>query len=194
METLLTPPADPQINSSSLPDANQVGDQAMKPTPKAILPEIRVTDECLKNMTARSLTALESHNEFTQLYVRSDLLVRLRVGTNWSAKIEVVTDSALRGLLERSATYSKQVGKNLGPALPPMSVVKDIQSLAHWPFPSLDAVIEIPVLRSDGTVLERSGYDPSTHLLYWPGKGLQIPPHSGTSITGSVAGSIEPHS
>jgi hypothetical protein len=40
----------------------------------------------------------------------------------------------------------------------------------------LAGVVHSPVLRADGTVLDRPGYDPATRLLYLPDPGLTVPP------------------
>jgi hypothetical protein len=59
---------------------------------------------------------------------------------------------------------------------PPDAMVKDILTLGQWPFPPLDSIIEFPVLRPDGTLIEAPGYDPVTRLYYAPVEALQIPP------------------
>jgi hypothetical protein len=55
--------------------------------------------------------------------------------------------------------------------------VKDILALqpADWKFPSLEGLVEAPVLRPDGTILDMQGYDGSTGLYYAPDPGLRIP-------------------
>lgn len=41
------------------------------------------------------------------------------------------------------------------------------------PFPPLDAIVETPVIRTDGSLLRKPGYDPETRLYYAPAKGLE---------------------
>ena len=57
-----------------------------------------------------------------------------------------------------------------------MEIVKDLLAKDDgWPFPGLIGVVEVPVVRPDGTVLEEAGYDPTTKLIYCPASGLQCP-------------------
>jgi hypothetical protein len=43
----------------------------------------------------------------------------------------------------------------------------------QWPFPPLLAVVETPVLRPDGSILDMPGYDASTRLYYAPQQHMQ---------------------
>jgi len=76
------------------------------------------------------------------------------------------------------------------PATLPLDVVREIRALtvpdirerlklaagASNPFPPLEGLTEIPVLRRDGTLLESEGYDSETMLYYRPAEGLRVPP------------------
>src|SRR5262249_50093017 len=50
---------------------------------------------------------------------------------------------------------------------------------ADWPdIRLLDAIVEAPMMRLDGTILDKPGYDPATALLYLPNcKYPPIPEH-----------------
>ena len=58
---------------------------------------------------------------------------------------------------------------------PPKVLVRDVLALGEWPFPPLEGIVEVPVLRPDGTILSKPGYDPSTRLFYRPAPDLIIP-------------------
>lgn len=76
---------------------------------------------------------------------------RLTLAADW---IEVKESS--HGTLER-ATH------------PPTWLPPEIEARKHWPaVPHLEGVIDSPILRPDGMLLERSGYDASTGLLLVP--------------------------
>jgi hypothetical protein len=49
-------------------------------------------------------------------------------------------------------------------------------SAPSWPFPALKGIVEVPVLRNDGSILEIPGYDSATRLYYRPAPGLILPP------------------
>lgn len=54
-------------------------------------------------------------------------------------------------------------------AHPPDWAIRSLHELGTWPgIRYLEAVVEAPVLRPDGTVLDRPGYDATTGLLYLP--------------------------
>lgn len=53
--------------------------------------------------------------------------------------------------------------------LPPMRVVQQIEARGEWQnIRPLDGIVESPVLRSGGTILETPGYDAETGLLFEP--------------------------
>jgi hypothetical protein len=89
-----------------------------------------------------------------------------------------VSEAALRGRMARSGFYYKlsKDGERIECA-PPLDVVRDILALspAEWKFPPLEALIETPFLRLDGTVCTRPGYDQGTGLFYAPAPGLRLP-------------------
>ncbi len=140
--------------------------------------DIQVNGRYLQDISADAMDALQKHNEPPQIFVRSGHLARLV--TKDRVVIEPLNENALRGQLARSAGFVKFDGldENDEPkftkARPPLDVVRDILSLCEWPgLPSIEAIVETPVLRQDGTLLCRSGYDPATRLYYAPGPGLQ---------------------
>jgi hypothetical protein len=42
-------------------------------------------------------------------------------------------------------------------------------------FPPLEGIVEVPILRPDGSVFDEPGYDAATRVLYIPALGLKIP-------------------
>src|SRR5439155_21573586 len=59
---------------------------------------------------------------------------------------------------------------------PPIDIVRDVLALGAWPsLPPLEGLVEVPVLRPDGSVLTTPGYDPATRLVYKPIAGLTVP-------------------
>jgi hypothetical protein len=139
------------------------------------LPEVIVTDRPLPDMTGDALRALEATNEPPIIFVRSASICRVRRDENKRPLIEQVTDSQLRHHMARSAYFLKQTREGPQHVPPPMDVVKDLMGQGHWPFPALHGIVEIPVLRPDGTVVDKAGYDPATRLIYCPAEGLRLP-------------------
>jgi hypothetical protein len=84
----------------------------------------------------------------------------------------------LCGILTRTADYYwiNKKGQTTASS-PPPAVVRDILSRppAEWQFPPLQGIVEVPVLRPDGTILDTEGYDAATGLYYAPDPDLHVP-------------------
>lgn len=126
----------------------------------------------LRDVSADALRALDEENAPPVLFVRAANLVRVCRTERGAAIINLVGEGELRGLLARVADF---VGSDGQPVPPPLTVVRDILALGEWRFPPLEAVVEAPVFRSDGSVLDVPGYDPATRLLYVPANGAEAP-------------------
>jgi hypothetical protein len=140
--------------------------------------EIWIGARQLHEMSNDVLAALQAANEPPELFARSGRMVAITRDERNRHVIAEVTEAGLRGRMARSAFYYK-LNKNQErvECLPPLDVVRDILALspAEWKFPPLEALIEAPFLRSDGTICHYPGYDSSTCLFYAPAPGLQLP-------------------
>lgn len=50
--------------------------------------------------------------------------------------------------------------------MPPREVVAAFADRGNWNFPELDGIVEAPTLRSDGSIIEKEGYDKATKLYF----------------------------
>jgi hypothetical protein len=139
------------------------------------LPDIVVTGRPLQDMTNETLAALEAANQPPEIFVRSAGICRVRADENKRPLIEQVTESQLRHRMARSAYYLKETRNGWQHTPPPMDIVKDVGANGHWRFPALVGIVEVPVIRPDGTVLDVAGYDAQTKLIYYPTPGLRVP-------------------
>jgi hypothetical protein len=152
------------------------------------LPQVVVTNRPLREVAEDVLSALESANEPTKIFVRSGSLVRVRPDERGRPLIERLDQSRVAGHLARVADFvriDKQGSRRH--TSPPLDVVRDLLSQGVWPFPSLEGVVEIPVLRPDGSVIDAPGYDGATRLLYLPSPGLVVPTVPAAPTEGDVA-------
>ena len=96
-------------------------------------------------------------------HIRSLVEVRYNVGKHVRVKNEAgqIEEKWVRMLFPADAARSAAGAAELGIGCP---------NLSH-----LSGVTHTPVLRHDGTVLDRPGYDPATGLLYLPPPGLTVP-------------------
>jgi len=140
------------------------------------LTQIVTNNRHLRDVTADALEALAAHNNPPDVFVRAGRLVRVRQDENGIPQIQTMEDSHVKGRLARVADFVRVTEKGETRVSPPDVVVKDIQALDRWPFPPLEAVVEAPVMRPDGTIFDTPGYDAKTRLYYHPVDGFDIPP------------------
>ncbi len=149
------------------------------------LPEIFINGEQLREMVDQSVEAIMRRERQTpSLFLQSARLVR--VGHNELGRPlltqmgvaevkEVLTHSAnffrLKKISGKEAEYEKC------PVSPPKELAEQILARQtqspYLPFPALSAIVETPVLRPDGSILDQPGYDRATQLYYAPGEGMQ---------------------
>ena len=139
------------------------------------LPRIVVNNRHLREVTADALSALAVRNDPPELFVRAGRLVRVREDENGIPEIQALEDSHVKGRLARVANFVRTTEKGETRVNPPDWTVKDVLALGRWPFPALEAVVEVPIVRPDGTIVDTRGYDPSTRLYYRPAKDFEMP-------------------
>jgi hypothetical protein len=126
------------------------------------------------------------------VHQRAGLLVRVvrdaspaarGVRRPYAPRIDPLPPSLLRERLSACARWlsphETQGDVEHRPARPPAWCIAAVHARAEWPrLRYLEAVVEYPVLRPDGSVLSRPGYDPDTGLLLEVAGGLPaIPDH-----------------
>jgi hypothetical protein len=154
------------------------------------LTTIVVNNRHLRDVTADALEALAAHNNPPDVFVRAGRLVRVRQDENGTPQIQTMEDSHVKGRLARVADFVRATEKGETRVSPPDVVVKDIQALDGWPFPPLEAVVESPVMRPDGTIFDAPGYDPKTRLYYRPVEGFDIPAIPERPTPGDIGAAI----
>ncbi len=130
--------------------------------------ESRVVDE-----------AIEALAPVDNIYQRGGALVQVVEGTKPprgierpkdSPKIALLRHARLRELLAIAATWYKPGEEEEQVRIhPPDWVVKAVDARGQWKgIRRLEAVVESPVLRADGTILQLPGYDQQTGLIFRP--------------------------
>ena len=95
--------------------------------------------------------------------------------------IDDIGEAEIRALLAQRANFVRVVrvreagGFRLLSVSPPNDVTRSVAALGEWELPPLEAVTESPVLRADGSILSRVGYDEATKLFYHRGPELSVP-------------------
>jgi hypothetical protein len=141
------------------------------------LPSIIVTNRFLREKTADTIAAVEQANNPPRIFERSGNIARIAHDEFGAPYIETLTESACRGFLERAACYVRvnDKGEMIPLPAPPLDIVRDFMSLPNRNLPALLGVTEVPVLRSDGSIVTQPGYDEASRLYYQPAVGLTMP-------------------
>jgi len=156
------------------------------------LPVIVVNNRQLRDITKDALTALYEANVLNpKIFTRGGNLVRVSIDEKQNPYIDPLTESSLRGLLTRAADFIKVNTNAKGEVVetkvsPPLDVVRDTLSLRGWQLPPLLSIIEVPVICSDGTIIDKIGYDAKTCLYYHPSPELRVPPVPDTPTESDV--------
>lgn len=173
-------------------DAAPLYEGEAEPEPEQALPEIITTGRHLRDITTDALSALYKGNIPPHIFRRSGALTRISTDEKWRPFTETLSESALRGKLDRAANFMRISEKGEShPITPPLDVTRDVESLGGWDFPPLAGITEAPVLRPDGTVLIEPGYDVATGLYYVPAPGLTVPPIPAAPTDGELTMAIE---
>ena len=153
---------------------------------------IVVNNRQLRDITAETISALHAENEPPSLFVQRGRLARVRMDENQRPMVETVGELELRPRVAQVASYVRLTsdGRQVE-CPPPHDLLRNVLGLGEWSFPPLEGIVEAPILRPDGTLLDRPGYDSKTHLLYFPADGLQVPAISRNPSSHDVADARE---
>jgi len=148
-----------------------------EPPPDDNLPEIMVGNRQLRDISAEALESLYRANRPERLFRRSGALSRISLDEKARPFTEMLGESALRGCLARCCNFIRtSTNGNKIDVSPPLDLVRDVASLGDWQLPPLLGITEAPVMRPDGTVVDKPGYDGQTNLYYSPSSKLSVPP------------------
>ena len=146
---------------------------------KLASPEIQINNRHLRDVTADTLAALQASNDPPEMFVRAGALVRVREDEHGTPQIQNMDLNHVRGRADRCADFVRITKQGDGwlktKVNPPEIVIKDLMALPSWPFPALEAVVESPILRPDGSIFATPGYDAETRLYYRPVPGFRRP-------------------
>jgi len=157
-----------------------------------VLPIVEIAGKPTRDLTREALEALRAGNaDSPSVFVRKGRLARVFTADTRS-RIEYLSEDALRGRLDRCADWQRTTAKGAAPAAVPMAVVKDLLSLdLIRGLPEIEALIEHPVMRPDGSILTATGYDKATKLYYSPRAALELDAIPDTPTAKDAAKALE---
>lgn len=153
------------------------------------LPVVTVNNRQLREVTADVRTALQAANDPPRDFAYGDIFIEVHYGGDGRPCLREINDRALRSRLTRAADFVKHLKDGTPLAIfPPGDVVADLIGARLLPYPQLSALVELPILRADGSVTTTPGYDPSTRRYYAPSRdGAQVPPVPDSPTADDVA-------
>ena len=145
----------------------------------------------LERVVAEAIAALGACGD---IYQRGPMLVRVRDDGEHRPKRELIVRAddapvieplplawALVGLSGAARWMKTAADGSEKVTMPPKDVVAAVATAGAWPgVPVLTAVVESPVVRSDGTILNTPGYDESTGILFRPTGAVDPVPDAPT--------------
>jgi hypothetical protein len=150
------------------------------------LPEIIVGSGQLREVTNQAVEALAGvEAEMPTLFLQSTRIVRVGRNETGRPTLTQMGVAEVKEALTHSANYYrlKKAGGADGlyekvPVSPPREIAEQILARQtqrpYLPFPPLETIVEIPVIRPEGTILDQPGYDATTRLYYAPRPGMEI--------------------
>ncbi len=164
---------------------------------------IQVNNRFLNTITKEALAALVAKNEPPELFIRNGEIVQVvkildkdKQGQSFTRPIiKLVNEAALRGYLASSAEYVRGIKKDgevkYSPAFPPMDLVRNVMVQNNLPLPLLRGIVQVPILRWDGSIVTKHGYDVQSSLYHAPDYGFLMPNIPGNPSQSDVASAIE---
>ncbi len=114
------------------------------------------------------------------LFQQDGRIVRIR-STEHGTMVQPLDYDSLRHHLDHAATFvsNKQTrdgAKSTSAEFPPIDIVRNIMAMPRWPnevFPVLKGLSPIPFFRTDGTLVNKRGFDVATGVWYEPTEDLE---------------------
>jgi hypothetical protein len=147
------------------------------------LPEILINHEQLREMVDQAVAAiLRKEGKAPTLFMQSARLVRVGRNELLRPLLTQMGIAEVKEVLTHAANFYRlrklpDVGYEKVPVSPPKELAEQILARQtqepYLPFPALSAIVETPVIRPDGSILDQPGYDRATKLYYAPHDGME---------------------
>lgn len=137
-------------------------------------PAIVLGDRPLRDVSDDAFRILAEANDPPTVFVRGGRLVLVRRDEHGRPLIERMGDAHVRGRLTRIANFVKPTKEGDRHVSPPDDVIADLIVRGEWRLPALEAIVEAPVMRPDGSIVVAPGYDAATRLILSPAPGLEV--------------------
>jgi len=150
------------------------------------LPEVVCNNRQLRDKAGDTLHILyENQDSNPEMFQRGSYLVRVCFDDRHNPYIDLLEQDDFRGILTRFADFvtikaNAQGGTVITGVSPPLDIVHNILTRKRWEFPSLLAITPTPIIRKDGSIVTKHGYDAETGLYYHSNTPIPEIPESPT--------------
>jgi hypothetical protein len=138
-------------------------------------PVIQINNRQLRDTTTLAINALLAANDPPKIFMRMGQLCQIKADEDERPSIEIIKETGVKYYLTQAADFIR-VEEEVTSVSPPKVLAQNILATPDLPFPPLRGIVEVPVLRPDGSILADPGYDPSTKLYYHPLPGPPLDP------------------
>lgn len=140
--------------------------------------KIVVNEGTLTEQTSIALDALSDYNSPPKIFNRGRMLVRIVYNEHDIPSIDILSESALIGVLDLCASWVKNAdafGLRQTIVYPPVKIAQNIMCAPEWNtiYP-LTGITEVPIITRSGKIVSESGYNTETRLFYAADKSLKI--------------------
>ena len=139
------------------------------------LPTIELSGQPGREVVDAAKDALHEWNDPPILFQRGTEPVQISTDDQERPVIRELPEAVMDDSLDRAADFYRNTEKKgiVRADLPKRYVQRIMETVE---LPPLDSIVEVPVLREDGSVLDTAGYDERSRLYYQPNEDLTVPP------------------
>lgn len=142
------------------------------------LPEVIIGGQMRDTVVAAMTAIYQAEEQKQTIFVQSARLVQVACDEKRRPIIMQMHVAEIKNALTRTANYFRWrevKDETIAiPVSPPKEIAEAILALnpSEWKLPGLEAIVETPVMRPDGSILDQPGYDKATGLYYYPQKNM----------------------
>lgn len=141
------------------------------------LPTIQLSGRPGREIVDEATQALHDWNDPPELFQRGAEPVQIATDDQGRPVVRELPDAVLDDCLDRAADFFRTT-QSRGAVREDLSkrYVERVRETIE--LPPLEGIVEVPVLRPDGSILREPGYDEVSRLFYSPDESLTVPPIS----------------
>ena len=139
-----------------------------KPTFTDDLPTIVVNNRQDRELIEELFQSLFQSNEPPWLFQRDGFLTRVVETEDGGLSLESINVDAMMAFASRYANWISRSAVGVKEVSPPRQIVRSSLSIRETRFPTLRALVEIPIFDSDETLKTTSGYLPASQMYCSP--------------------------